>query len=122
MLPIPVTVNAPPTFSVELSIAAPSQCSSRVHVTSRPWMSPEAVTLAIESAEVALTAAFAPSDIRVMMSTLLRYKGPAIKALEPQIMLPLISTDGALTAQLNVALLLLSPSRSTLFESAKRSV
>ena len=36
MLPTPVIVNAPPTFTIELSTAAPSQCSSRVATTSRP--------------------------------------------------------------------------------------
>ena len=67
---------------------------------------------------LALTAA----EIKVMISVPPRYSGPVIRALLPHTMLPVTSKDGALTAQLNVALLLVSPSRSTLFESAKRSV
>ena len=102
---VPEIVVLPVTANVEFSIHAPSTCSSRVHVTSRPCKSPVAVTLAINSAEVALTTAL----------------------LDPQVMLPLLSTDGAVTWQLNVALLLValllvSPSRSTLFESANHSV
>ena len=62
------------------------------------------------------------AEIVVMTSVPPIYKGPVIRALLPQIKLPVMSKDGALTAQLNVALLLVSPSRSTLFESAKRSV
>ncbi len=58
----------------------------------------------------------------VAMSVPFKYKGPVIRALLPHTMLPVTSKDCALTAQLNVALLLVSPSRSTLFESAKRSV
>ena len=102
---VPEIVVLPVTANVEFKIAAPSTCSSRVHVTSRPCKSPEAVTLAIDSAEVALTAALAPSDIRCMMSTLFKYRGPAITALDPQVMLPLLSTDGALTAHENTAVL-----------------
>ena len=54
MLPSPVTVNVPPTLTVELSTAAPSQCSSRVAMRSRAWMSPLAVTLVSESCDDAL--------------------------------------------------------------------
>ncbi len=50
-LPIPVTVNVPPTLSDELSTAAPSHCSSRVATRSRAWMSPLAVTLVSESCD-----------------------------------------------------------------------
>ena len=63
-----------------------------------------------------------PAAIVVMMSTPPRYRGPVIRALLLQITLPDTSRDGALTAQLNVALLLVSPSRSMPFESANRSV
>ena len=45
-----------------------------------------------------------------------------IKALLLQTMLPDTSKDGALTAQLNTALLLVSPSLSTPLESARRRV
>ena len=62
------------------------------------------------------------AEIVVMMSVPPIYKGLVIRALLPQIKLPDTSKDGALTAQLNVALLLVIPSLSVLFESAKRSV
>ena len=64
----------------------------------------------------------AAAEISVVMSDPPRYRGPVIKALLPQTRLPVLSTDGALTAQLNVALLLVSPSLSTPPESARRSV
>ena len=56
------------------------------------------------------------------MSVPFKYIGPASIMLDPITADPPMSIDGALTAQPNVALLLVSPSRSTLFESAKRSV
>ena len=74
-------------------------------------MSPVAVTLAIESAEVELTTALAPSEIRVCMSTPFKYSGPEITALDEQVMLPLTSRDGALTAHEKTALLLVIPRR-----------
>ncbi len=67
---------------------------------------------------LALTAA----EIKVMISVPPRYSGPVIRAPLPHTMLPVMSKDGALTAQLNTALLLDSPSLSTLFESAKLNV
>ena len=118
----PDIVVLPVTANVVFSIQAPCARSSRVATTSRPCKSPEAVTLATDSAEVALTTALAPSEMSCMISTLFRYSGPAITALDPQVMLPLLSTDGALTAQLNVALLLVIPSLSVPPESPKRSV
>ena len=51
-----------------------------------------------------------------------KYRGPARIMLEPTTTEPPMSREGALTAQLNVALLLVIPSRSTPPESPKRSV
>ncbi len=67
---------------------------------------------------------FAPTaaEIKVMMSVQPRYSGPVMRSLLPQTKLPLLSTDGALTAQLNVALLLVIPSLSVPPESPKRNV
>ena len=62
------------------------------------------------------------ADIRVVMSVPFKYTGPVMRALLPHMTLPLTSKDGILMAQLKVALLLVSPSRSMLFESAKLSV
>ena len=109
----------PATVTVPFKYAATSQCSSRLAMTSRAMTSELQVTLATDKFEVELIAALA---IVVMMSTLFRYNGPAKKALDPQVMLPLISTDGAVTAQVNVAVLLVRPSRSTPFWSARRIV
>ena len=67
-LPIPVTVSAPPTVTDELSTAAPSHCSSRVAMTSRPWMSALAVRLVIDSCELELIDAPAFAAIRAVMS------------------------------------------------------
>ena len=62
------------------------------------------------------------AEISVVTSVPPTYKGPLMRALLPHTTVPVTSKDGALTAQLNVALLLVNASRSTLFESAKRSV
>ena len=62
------------------------------------------------------------AEIKVIISVPPRYRGPVIRALLLQIKLPDTSKDGALTAQLNVALLLVIPSLSVPPESPKRSV
>ena len=63
ILPLPVTVNAPPTLTDELSTAAPSHCSSRVAMRSRSWMLPLAVTLVSEICDDALMVAAAMAAI-----------------------------------------------------------
>ena len=49
-----VMTLVPDTTRVPLSVAAPSQCKSRVATTSRPWISAVHVTLATESCELEL--------------------------------------------------------------------
>ena len=67
-LPSPVTVSAPPTVTDELSIAAPSACSSRVAMMSRPWMSALVVRLVIDSCELEPIEAPAFAAIKAVMS------------------------------------------------------
>ena len=59
---------APYTVKVELSVAGPSDCSSPVAVTSRPWMSALHVTLATLTTELVVSAACFPEMV-VLMST-----------------------------------------------------
>ena len=118
----PLIVAFPVTASVEFKIAASSACSSRVAMTSRPWMSALHVTLATDSCEAELIDAPAFAAMVVIMLVPLRYSGPARIMLDPITAEPLTSIDGALTAQENTALLADIPSRSTLLESARDRV
>ena len=68
-----------------------------------------------------VVSAFCFAAIVVVMSVPSRYSGPVIRALLLQAMLPDTSKNGALTGHENTAVLLM-PSRSTLFESAKLNV
>ena len=61
-------------------------------------------------------------EIKDVMSVPAKYRGPAKIMLEPMIAEPPISIDGADTAAVNVAEVLVSPNRSTPLKSAKRSV
>ncbi len=121
MLPIPATDSAPPTVTDELSSAAPSQCSSRVHETSRPWMSALVVRLATFNALLVVSAACFAAMVDAM-STPAKYSGPASIMLDPIMAEPATSIDGALTGAVNTALPAEMPSRSTPFESARLNV
>ena len=61
-------------------------------------------------------------EIKVVMSVPAKYRGPAKIMLEPMIAEPPISIDGADTAAVNVAEVLVSPSLSTPLKSARRRV
>ena len=117
----------PATVTVEFKKATPSACSSRLATISRPRMSPLAVTPALQvtlvtdSCEVELIEAPAFAEINDVMSVPFRYNGPAKTRLDEMVAEPLISIDGAVTGHENTAVLP-SPSRSTLFESAKLNV
>ena len=83
-----------------------------------------AATDATLKAELAVNVAcfvLSPAEIRVMMSLPPKYRGPVIRALLLQTMLPDTSRDGALTGHENTAVLA-SPSLSVPPESARRSV
>ena len=118
----PPIVAFPPTASVEFKTAAPSACSSRNAMTSRPCISALHVTLAIDSCEVELMDTPAFAAIVVIMLVPFKYSGPATSKDDPITAEPLMSIDGALTAQENTALLADIPSRSTLLASARDRV
>ena len=61
-------------------------------------------------------------EIKVVMSVPAKYRGPAKIMLEPIIAEPPIWIDGAVISAVNVAVVLVSPNRSTPLKSAKRSV
>ena len=116
------TLPIPATVTIELKTAALSQCNSRVAMTSRPCISALHVTLAIDSCEVELMDAPAFAAIVVIMLVPFRYSGPATSKDDPITAEPLMSIDGALTAQENTALLADIPSRSMLLASARDRV